>query len=102
MLLILGCLPAAPQSGLRSVAGIVTDRRGIALPDAVVQLENTASLSVVSYITGKDGRYHFTGLRDDIDYTLQAKRVNLWSKPRTLSQLDSSKRCEFNLVIPTE
>ncbi|HME10762.1 MAG TPA: carboxypeptidase-like regulatory domain-containing protein [Bryobacteraceae bacterium] len=102
MLLILGWFPCASRFELRSVAGTVIDRRGNALPDAVVQLENTGTLWVVSYITGKDGRYHFTGLRDDIDFTLKAKYRNLWSKQRTLSQFDSCKHFEVKLVIPTE
>jgi hypothetical protein len=101
-LILPGWFPGASQVEWRSVSGTVLDRRGNALRDATVQLEDSATLSIRSYITGEDGRYHFTGLRDDLDYTLKAKCRNLWSKPRTLSQFDSSKHFEVNLVIRTE
>ena len=97
-----GLVPGASQFDRRSVAGTVIDRRGNALRDASVQLENTATLSITSYRTDKDGRFHFTRLRDDIDFTLKAHYRSLWSKPRTISQFDSSKHFEINLVIPTE
>ena len=102
VILFLILLPCLPQAALRGVTGVVTDKRGNALPGAAVQLENAATLSIVSYITGKDGRYHFNGLSDDIDYTLKAKYRNLWSERKTLSKFNSSKHPEVALVIPTE
>ena len=100
MLLLVG-FPCLPQFEFRSVTG-VTDKRGNPLPGAAVQLENTDSLSVTSYMSDKDGRYHFTRLNDDIDYTLKAKYRSYWSKPKTLSKFNSSKRPEVDLVIPIE
>jgi hypothetical protein len=62
MLLLVG-LPGVPQLfQLRPLTGVVTDKRGNTLPGAAVQLENTVTLSVVSYITGKDGKYRFNRL----------------------------------------
>ena len=101
-LLLVGWLPGTSQFELRSVAGTVVDRKGNALQNADVRLENTLTFSVSTYITGKDGRFHFTRLRDDIDFTLKAHYRTLWSKPRTLSQFDSSKHREVELVIPTK
>jgi hypothetical protein len=102
MLLLLG-LPGAPQLfQLRPLAGVVTDKRGNTLPGAAVQLENSATLVVISYITGKDGRYRFNLLHDDVDYTVKAKYRNYWSEKRTLSKFDSSKHPEIDLVIPIE
>jgi Carboxypeptidase regulatory-like domain len=72
MLLVAGS-PCLPQFEFRSVTGVVTDKRGNPLPGAAVQLENTDSLSVTSYMTDKDGRYQFTRLNEAIDYTLKAK-----------------------------
>lgn len=86
----------------RPVTGTVTDKRGNTLPGAIVQLENSVTLSVRSHITGKDGRYHFSGLNDDIDYTLKARYRNYWSEPKTLSKFNSSTHPEVNLVIPIE
>jgi hypothetical protein len=86
----------------RDVSGIVTDSRGNALPRVAVQLENTRDLSVRSYITGNDGRYHFNGLNDDIDFTLRAKYLNYCSKPKTLSRFEASSHPEINLGIPID
>ena len=47
------------QWEFRSVAGVVTDKSGNALPGAVVEIDNAATLWMSSYVTGKDGRYHF-------------------------------------------
>ena len=101
-MLLLIWFPCASQFEIRSLTGVVTDKKGNVLQGAAVQLENTATLFVVSYITGKDGRYHFNRLNDDIDYTLKAKYQSYWSRPKTLSKFNSSKQPELNLVIPIE
>lgn len=101
-MLLLVWLPCAPQFEVRLVSGVVTDMRGNALPDAAVQLKNTATLSILSYITDKDGRYHFSRVYDDIDYILKAKYRDFWSTPWTLSKFNSSKHPEVNLVVPIE
>ena len=90
------------QSAARSVSGVVTDKRGNTLPQAVVLLENTSNLTVRSYITDKDGQYHFDGVNDDVDFTLKARHRNYWSSKKTLSKFNSAKRPEINLVIPIE
>lgn len=91
-----------PQEEVRSVTGVVTDKRGNALPGAAVQLENTVSLSVTSNITDKNGRYHFNRLADDIDFTLKARYRTYWSQRKKLSKFNSSKHPEIDLVIPIE
>jgi hypothetical protein len=101
-LLLLAWFPCLPQFQPREAAGVVTDKKGNTLPGAVVQLENTNTLSIASSITGKDGRYHFNGLSDDIDYTIKAKYRNYWSKSKRLSKFSSSKHPEIDLVIPIE
>jgi hypothetical protein len=99
---LLTWLPCEAQFKPRPVTGVVTDKRGNTLPGAVVQLENTFDLTVRSYITDKDGRYHFTGLNDDVDYRLKARYRNNWSEPKTLSKFNSSAHPEVNLMIPIE
>ena len=86
----------------RTVTGTVTDKRGNALPGAVVQAENTVTLAVRSYITDKDGHYHFAQLSDEVDFTLRAHYRNYWSAPKTLSKFDASRHPEINLVIPID
>lgn len=86
----------------RPLTGLVTDKRGNALPGAAVELEDTATLSIMSYITGKDGRYHFNGLLDDRDYTLKAKYNRYWSNRKTLSKFNSSKNPHVDLIVPID
>src|SRR4051812_8844812 len=90
MLALVAWLPCQSQSKTRPVTGIVTDKRGNGLPGSFVQLENTSDLTVRSFITDKDGRYHFTGLNDDIDYTLKARYRTYWSEAKVLSKFNSS------------
>ena len=94
--------PCSAQFKERDVTGIVTDARGNALPKVAVQRKNTSNLTVRSYITGKDGRYYFALLNDDIDFTLRAKYRNWWSKTRTLSKFNSEIHPEVDLVIPID
>jgi hypothetical protein len=53
MLVVL--LPCTAQFEMHSLTGVVVDKRGNILKGAAVQIENTATLAVMSYITGKDG-----------------------------------------------
>jgi hypothetical protein len=101
-IMLLTWLPCEAQYKPRPVAGIVTDKRGNTLPGAIVQLENTRTLIVRSYITLKDGHYRFDGLNDDIDYTLRARYRNWWSVPKTLSKFNSSPQPEVDLTIPID
>jgi hypothetical protein len=99
---VLTAWPGASQYTRRDVSGIVTDKRGNSLPGAVVQLEDTNTLNVRSSITDKAGRYHFAGLRDDIDYTLKARYHRFWSKAKTLSKFNSSTHAKMTLIIPID
>jgi len=101
-LLLLLWLPCVPQSDLRGVSGTVTDKRGNALPGAVVQIENAATMSVRSYITDNDGQYHFAELWADVDYVLKARYGIHWSKPKALSRFSSAQHLTVTLVIPIE
>lgn len=99
---LLTFLPCSSQISTRPVTGTVTDKRGNALPGAVVLLENTADLTIRSYITQKDGRYHFEGLNSDTDFTLKAHYKSWWSHTHTLSKFNESKNPEIKLVIPID
>jgi hypothetical protein len=90
------------QPKQRALSGVVTDKAGNTLPGVAVQIENTFDLKVRSYITAKDGRYHFDALSDDVEYVVRAKYKNWWSQPKTLSKFDSSTHPEVNLVIPVD
>jgi len=90
------------QDNTRTVTGRVLDARGNTLPGAVVQLENTTTLVVRSYITQRDGVYHFTGLSEDIDYELRAHYRGHWSIRKMVSKFDSSTRPLVDLTIPID
>ena len=49
----------------RNLSGIVVDRHHEPLRGAVVEAQNLATQTVVSYITGRDGRYSFKRLDCD-------------------------------------
>ena len=91
---------AAPRT--RSVTGVVTDKRGNALKGAAVQLENSATLSIVSYLTRDDGRYYFHQLSPDIDFKLTAKYKRWFSKSKLLNKFDTRETAEINLEVPVE
>ncbi len=93
---------ATRDAPTRTVTGIVTDRFGNVLPGAFVEIENTRSLAVGSYITQTDGRYYFHQLSTDTDYTLRARYRTLWSKSRLLNKFTGGARVTIDLQIPTK
>ena len=66
---------------------------------AVVQLENLQTLDVRSYVTQKDGAYHFTGLNPDTDYQVWARRDDKESPKKMVSKFDSAARVKVDLVV---
>lgn len=87
------------QANTRSVQGGVTDASGAPVDQAVVQLKDTKSLSVRSFITRQDGTYHFHGLSTDIDYELRADYQGASSGTKTLSSFDSRKQAVIDLKL---
>lgn len=84
---------------IRSLQGVVS------LPDespaegAVVKLKNLKTLQVRSYITQKDGKYHFQNLSTNIDYEVSANFKEFASATRTLSVFDSRFEAIINLKL---
>ncbi len=99
---LIAFLPCSPQVSTRPVSGVVTDKRGNTLTGAVVLLENTQDLTIRSFITQKDGHYHFEGLNSEVDFTLKAHYKTWWSHTQTLSKFNESKNPEIKLVIPID
>ena len=83
----------------RSVVGMVMDDADNPIDGAVVQLKDTKSLQIRSYITKADGRYHFHAISTQIDYELKATNAGKASNTRTLSTFDSRKQASMNLKI---
>jgi hypothetical protein len=83
----------------RAVGGVVRDEADDPVEGAVVQLKDTKSLRVRSYITKADGAYRFFGLSTNADYELRASFKDNASSTRTLSIYDSRKQAVINLKL---
>src|SRR5438874_170880 len=73
VLLLAGAPAAFPQNkkaeaASRSVKGTVRMADEQVATGAVVQLKNSKTLQVRSFITKEDGTYYFHGLSPDVDY----------------------------------
>lgn len=105
-MLLLACasrLPAQkkakPEDNTRSLQGIVFDAEGNPAVQAVVQLKDSRTLEVTSFITKEDGAYHFAGLKTDVEYQVKAEQKGLNSGWKRLSIFDTRKVAEMNLKL---
>jgi hypothetical protein len=89
----------AGQMTTRGLSGTVTDGHNEPLTGAVIQIQNVGTTSVISSITGRDGRYTFKRLDGQTDYRLWARFKGQQSKVRKLSQFDSDKPKVIDFVI---
>ena len=83
----------------RSVQGVVTSGEDAPVAGAVVQLKNTKTLQIRSFISKEDGSYVFNGLNADVDYELRAEYQGSSSSPKTVSSFDSRKAVTINLKL---
>jgi hypothetical protein len=103
--LLLICAPSTFAQGkkgepqTRSVQGSVSSPTDAPVSGAVVQIKNTKSLEIRSFITKEDGTYYFHGLNPDIDYELKADYQGSSSPTKTLSSFDSRKQAVINLKL---
>ncbi len=102
-LLIAAVVPRAIAQGTdgdtRSVSGIVTNASGDPVPGAVVQLKDTKTLQIRSYVCQAGGKYHFAGLSTDVTYELRATFQGASSKTKRLSIFDSAKEPVIDLKL---
>jgi len=88
------------DQNVRTVQGTVFDANDAAVNGAVVQLKNTKTLQIRSFITKENGAYYFHGLSPDVDYELKADDNRGASSPtKTLSSFDSRKEAVLNLKL---
>ena len=88
------------DQNVRTVQGTVFDTSDAAVNGAVVQLKNTKTLQIRSFITKENGAYYFHGLSPDVDYELKADNNQGASSPtKTLSSFDSRKEAVLNLKL---
>ena len=97
---VLAAAPAAEKGQkLRSVQGIVTDLQENPLPRAVVQLKNTKTLQVKSFLTDEKGAYRFHGLDPDLDYEIKAEYGKVSSSVRKVTSFDSRRELVINFKL---
>jgi hypothetical protein len=100
----LAALPAPAQQKkgsdqTRSVQGVVTDADDKPVANAVVQLKNSKTLQIRSFLSKEDGSYYFHGLSPDVDYELTARTADAASNAKTLSSFDTKKEAVINLKL---
>ena len=86
----------------RNVTGQVMTKSESPLPDAVVYLKNTKTLTIKSFITEKDGGYRFHGLSPNIDYEIYADYQGQKSATKTISSFDNRSNITLNIRIDTK
>ena len=99
-----GLLPAQKNKDkedptIRSLQGQVSDTDDKPVTGAVVQLKDTHTLQVRSFITQDTGEYRFSGLRADTDYEIKADYNGMSSDTRRLSNFDARKIAMVNLKL---
>src|SRR5271170_3155299 len=87
------------ESNTRIVDGTVKDASDNPLADAIVQLKNTKTSSIVSFSTKDDGRYVFRDLPMDINYELLAKRGDVTTPVKKVSVYDTRKHVILNFQL---
>lgn len=86
----------------KSVTGLVTNESEEGLQGAVVQLKNTRTLQVKTFIVDEQGSYHFHGLDPSVDYEIKARYQESTSRTRTVSSFDSRDKVIYNFKIKVE
>jgi protocatechuate 3,4-dioxygenase beta subunit len=81
----------------RSVQGTVVDNEDNPVVGAIVQLKDDRTLQMRSYITKANGEYHFSSLKIDDDYEVEARNKNFTSGPKKISIFDNRKIVIQNL-----
>jgi hypothetical protein len=84
---------------LRTVEGMVCRDDGKPVQGAVVYLQDSKSLAVRSYLSDKDGRFHFRQLSMSADYDLWAEMNGKRSKTKSISQFNSKPDLRYRLKV---
>lgn len=87
------------EPSTRTLQGTVTGATGNPIEQAVVQLKDTRTLQVSSFITKEDGMYHFSGLRLDSEYQVRAERNDLHTDWKRISVFDPRKVVVVNFKL---
>lgn len=83
----------------RNLTGQIFDHDDKVVPNAIVYIKNTRTLSVATFITDQDGSYRFNNLSPNIDYEVRAEWKGHKSQVKTLSSFDTRKQAHINLRL---
>ena len=87
------------QDQSRNVVGQVLTKSDDPIPEAIVYLKNTKTLTIKSFITEKDGAYRFHGLSPNVDYEIYAEYQGQKSPTKTISSFDTRTNVTLNIHI---
>jgi hypothetical protein len=87
------------QESSRTLIGVVSDKNDKPLPNAVVYLKNTKTLTVRTFIADDQASYRFHELSPNVDYEVWAEFNGKKSDVRTLSSFDTRTNARINLKI---
>ena len=87
------------ESNTRVIDGTVKDASDNPQSDAIVQLKNTKTSSIVEYATKDDGKYVFRDLPMDINFELIAKHSNITTPVKKISIYDTRKHLIVNFQL---
>ncbi len=88
-----------PNPTVRSLSGRVTDTSHEPIRGAVVQLRNSDTREVVTYITDESGHYSFKRLDGNIDYDVWVIFRGQPSPTRSISKFDSHMVKVINFTV---
>ena len=89
------------QPSSRTLVGFVFDRADKPLPNAIVYIKNTKTLTVRTFIAEGDASYRFHALSPNIDYEVWAEYQGKKSDTKTLSSFDTRPNARINLKVNT-
>jgi len=87
------------ESNTRVVDGVVKDAADNPLANAIVQLKNTKTSTIVDFATKDDGKYVFRDLPMDINFELVAKRGDIVAPVKKISVYDTRKHVIVNFQL---
>jgi hypothetical protein len=87
-LLAIGAQAQRGQTDARTVSGIVSDPDHEPIRGAVVELENSSTHEVISFITAADGHYIFHRIDSHTDFRIWATFRNQKSAIHNISMFD--------------
>ena len=67
-----------------------------------MQLKDSRTLQVISFITRDDGSYHFAGLKMDVEYQVKAESAGMSTAWKRLSVFDPRKIINLDLKLTKE